>query len=279
SLTLLNEKNRDYLRVKERAALLTKIADAEEIIHLQDSLLMISDYSDEQRRELALNIKRETQKGMNEETQNSSSPSNALTGLQSSQQRTSAGAAQSSFFAYNEKSVKDGERAFERKWGDRSLEDNWRYGGSGSISSAIDDEEGAPGQSISFGITQTEIDEILQDVPNTPEEKEIVNHKINQAMLDKGFSLRSDLDRIEESNEELIRLLDRSPDFEIAAEATYLLYLNAMETGNRTLANQYKTQFDQQFGKTDFSEKIRTSTTFLGQDDVAQSALEQIEKA
>src|SRR5699024_5160836 len=103
SLTLLNEKNRDYLRVKERAALLTKIADAEEIIHLQDSLLMISDYSDEQRRELALNIKRETQKGMNEETQNSSSPSNTLTGLQSSQQRTSAGAAQSSFFAYNEK--------------------------------------------------------------------------------------------------------------------------------------------------------------------------------
>src|SRR5690625_7657471 len=66
------------------------------------------------------------------------------------------------FRSYNEKSVKDGVRDFERKWGERSLEDNWRYGGSGSVRMSDDDTGSAAGASLSFGITQTEIDEILR---------------------------------------------------------------------------------------------------------------------
>src|SRR5690625_7740123 len=87
----------------------------------------------------------------------------SLSGLRPSHQGSSSGSTQSSFFAYNEKSVKDGVRDFERKWGERSLEDNWRYGGSGSVRMSDDDTDSAAGASLSFGITQTEIDEILQD--------------------------------------------------------------------------------------------------------------------
>src|SRR5690625_7226650 len=76
------------------------------------------------------------------------------------------------FRSYNEKSVKDGVRDFERKWGERSLEDNWRYGGSGSVRMSDDDTDSAAGASLSFGITQTEIDAILQGVPTTPRSEE-----------------------------------------------------------------------------------------------------------
>src|SRR5690625_6761743 len=53
------------------------------------------------------------------------------------------------FRSYNEKSVKDGVRDFERKWGERSLEDNWRYGGSGSVRMSDDDTDSAAGASLS----------------------------------------------------------------------------------------------------------------------------------
>lgn len=278
SLSFLSDSSPEYKRANERAKMLTKIANAEEIIHLQDSLLTISDFSDEQKRELALKLKKENESMSGKENEGSPGQATSLSGLRPSHQGSSAGSTQSSFFAYNEKTVKDGLRDFERKWGERSLEDNWRYGGSGSVRMTEDDADSAAGSSLSFGITQTEIDEILQDVPTTPEEIELVNAKINHAMLDKGFSLRSDLDQIDRSNEELIRLLERKPDIEIAAEATYLLYLNALEAGDNTKANQYKTQFDQQFNRTEFYEKIRSSASFASQDDVAQSALDQIEK-
>src|SRR5690625_7455579 len=85
----------------------------------------------------------------------------SLSGLRPSHQGSSSGSTQSSFFAYNEKSVKDGVRDFERKWGERSLEDNWRYGGSGSVRISDEGAASAASASLSFGITHTEKYEIF----------------------------------------------------------------------------------------------------------------------
>lgn len=276
SVSLLPDNHRDKTRARERAQNLAKVAGAEETIHLQDSLLVIANYDDAQKKELALKIKRERQNSVDAgQAGTDSSVRPNVSGTQSALQR-GAGSAQSSFFAYDDKKIKQGERAFERKWGDRQLADNWRYSSSGGGSSS--DDHVSSGRAVSFGITQTEIDEILQDVPSTPEDIAIVNAVINQAMLDKGFGLRSDLNKLSESNNVLLQLVSRSPDQEIAAEATYLLYLNAREAGDNSKASEYKKQFDSQFGKTKFNEKIKSSSSLPGKEDVAESALSQVEK-
>lgn len=277
AIGLLSPENRHFPRAKERSEKLTIIASAEEAIQYQDSLLTIAGYTDAQKKDLALKIKKERQK---EQTKNTSTAAgntaNSTTGSRVVNRIGSAGGAQSTFFAYDEKSIKQGERNFKRKWGDRALADNWRYSSAGGAI-AIDDSD-ADSRTISLGITETEIEEILQDVPKNPEEVLAVNNTINESLLKMGFSFRSDLNKLDKSNETLIRLIDRAPDKEIHAEALYLLFINAREAGNNAMATQYKRQFDSQFSSTKFGEKIRTSTTVMGQDDVAESALEQVRK-
>lgn len=271
----LSPEDSRYKRAKERSEQLTVIVQAENAIYLQDSLLKISNYTDAQKKDLALKIKKQQQE-LNNASSSSAENSNARAGGQMVSKFGSAGSVQSSFFAYDEKTLSQGIKAFKRKWGDRKLADNWRYSSSGG---SIDtDESSNSGRTISLGITQTEIDEILQDVPDTPEEKQKANNTIDQAMLKLGFGYRSDLNNLEKSNETLLRLIDRKPDKEIHAEALYLLYVNAREVGDNTQATKYKRLFDSQFGDTKFSRKVLTSTTTLGQDGVAESALEQVRK-
>src|SRR5690606_1958233 len=124
----------------------------------------------------------------------------------------------------------------------RKLADNWRYSETGGAITA--DDSAAGGRTLSLGISQTEIDEILQEVPVTPEEKQNIKVKIDQAMLQLGFSFRSDLGDLDKSNETLVELIERKPDREIHAEALYLLFINAREAGNNTQATQYKQLFD-----------------------------------
>ncbi len=271
----LSPEDSRYKRAKERSEQLTVIVQAENAIYLQDSLLKISNYTDAQKKDLALKIKKQQQE-LNNASSSSAENSNARAGGQMVSKFGSAGSVQSSFFAYDEKTLSQGIKAFKRKWGDRKLADNWRYSSSGG---SIDtDESSNSGRTISLGITQTEIDEILQDVPDTPEEKQKANNTIDQAMLKLGFGYRSDLNNLEKSNETLLRLIDRKPDKEIHAEALYLLYVNAREVGDNTQTTKYKRLFDSQFGDTKFSRKVLTSTTTLGQDGVAESALEQVRK-
>jgi tetratricopeptide (TPR) repeat protein len=278
ALSSLSPTDGRYKQAKERSEQLKNIVVAQETIFYQDSLLSISDYTDEQRKDLALLIKKQKQSDVQSQASAmSSGKSNTYTGAQSVSKFGSAGSIQSSFFAYDEKSLSQGEKSFKRTWGDRKLADNWRYSSAGG-SIHTDDSSTSEERTLSFGITQTEIDEILQDVPNTPEEKQKVNNMIDEAMLKMAFGYRSDLNNLEKSNETLLKLIDRNPLREVHAEALYLLFVNAREAGDNAQASQYKRQFDAQFGDTNFGKKILTSTTAIGQVGVAESALEQVRK-
>lgn len=276
ALGLMSQNDRNYHRAKTRSTQLTDVVAALETIDHQDSLLMIAGYTEEQKKALALQIKKDRQAEQNEATASESGRPNTVSGGQMVSRFGSAGAAQSTFFAYNEKNLSQGKKEFSKVWGDRKLADNWRYSGAGGNITV--DDSASQGRTLSLGITQTEIDEILQEVPNTPEEKESIKQLIDQTLLKLGFAFRSDLNEIEKSNETLIELIERKPAREIHAEALYLLYINAREAGDNVLAGQYKNQFDNQFGDTGFAEKILTSTTAIGQDDIGESALKQVKK-
>ncbi len=276
TLGLISPNDNRYSRAKKRSQQLEGIVTAIETISHQDSLLRISGYTDAQKKDLATQIKKANQATLDQSTASQGGDPNTISGRQMVTKFGSAGGVQSSFFAYDEKSLTQGQKAFTKKWGNRKLADNWRYTNAGGDISV--DESAAVGRSVSFGITQTEIDEILQDVPDTPEEKEKSKQLIDQTMLRLGFAFRSDLNDLENSNETLIELIERKPNREIHAEALYLLYINARESGDNNLATQYKRQFDSQFGDTGFANKILTSTTAIGQENIAESALKQVKK-
>src|SRR5690625_7283320 len=107
--------------------MLTKIENANEIIHLQDSLLTISDFSDEQRREHALKIKKETESMSDKNNERTTGQPTSMSGIRPSHKGSSSDSTQSSFFANNHKSLKKGVNDFERNRSKGTLEDNRKY--------------------------------------------------------------------------------------------------------------------------------------------------------
>src|SRR5690606_19296897 len=99
ALSSLSPTDRRYKQAKERSEQLKNIVVAQETIFYQDSLLRISDYTDEQRKDLALLIKKQKQSDEQSQTSAmSSGKSNTYTGAQSVSKFGSAGSIQSSFF-------------------------------------------------------------------------------------------------------------------------------------------------------------------------------------
>ncbi|WP_236974402.1 tetratricopeptide repeat protein [Membranihabitans maritimus] len=273
TLTVLAEGDSRFKRVKGLASKLTTVAKAQQAIELQDSLLRISAYSDAEKKALALKIKKESLKNQNE--QNASQSKSAPQPISQSRFGNS-GQATSTFFAYDENKIKKGQKSFEKTWGNRSLEDNWRTSGQGSFSVDIEGEAGE-GRTISFGISETEIDEILKDVPETEEEKSKSKNIINGSLLEMGFSFRSDLDKLDKSNETLLKLIENQPPREMEAEALYILYMNEKEMGNSAKAEMYKKRFDKSFSDTDIAKNIlNSSRPDLGKETVAESAYQRM---
>src|SRR5690606_26423213 len=74
----------------------------------------------------------------------------------------------SSFFAYDDRALKKGQRDFSRVWGDIDLQDNWRRSGSASFGVIASESTGEVLETQIAGISETEIEEIFKNVPRTP---------------------------------------------------------------------------------------------------------------
>src|SRR5690606_38975750 len=107
ALGLLSQDDRRYKSARSRSDKLATIVTSIETIQYQDSLLMISEYSEAQKKDLALRIKkdRQAEQEATATAANSGGPSSVSTGGQmTSRFGGASGAANSNFFAYNEKS-------------------------------------------------------------------------------------------------------------------------------------------------------------------------------
>jgi len=132
TLQVLPKTDDRYDQVNEYAINLTDIAANLLVIQKQDSLLRISNMSDDERRALAFKIKKEEEEAKF---------SNLKTEISTTTKKPRPGAAKSNYWAYNEKIRKKGFKDFRKRWGDRALEDNWRRSTRSELRSFEDDPE------------------------------------------------------------------------------------------------------------------------------------------
>ncbi len=221
-----------YEVVNEYATNLTDIAAAIETIEKNDSLLRIKDMSADDRIALAKKIKKE-QSLAKESKESSKSEGFTRTS-------TAPGAPkQSTFFAYNENLLKKGKRDFERAWGTRKLEDNWRRSikASGTEETVDNSVEETAAEVI---VTTEEVNEIFKDVPESEEDLEKLHSENIESLYALGELYRERLKNNKKSIESYEELLSRYPNNKYDVEAMYSLYLLYSEEGNSALANSYK---------------------------------------
>ncbi|MBX2876670.1 MAG: tetratricopeptide repeat protein [Saprospiraceae bacterium] len=233
---------------------LTQIALHLQTIEVQDSLLAIAQLSDKEKQELALSIKKEQdeikrQQALAKANQAAKKPqigrSSAARGLKSS-----------SFFAYNEKALRRGQREFSRVWGDRSLDDDWRR--SARNSSGGFEEEIATDEALdSPSLEDADLDKLLQGVPKSKNEIETAHLKIREAMYNLGSLYRERLERNDKSVEILEELNERYPSSNYELDSWYILHIAYKDLNNPPKAKEYFDKIVNKYPTTNYAKILQ----------------------
>jgi len=264
TLQVLPKTDERYDQVNEYANNLTDIAANLLVIQKQDSLLRISNMSDDERRALAFKIKKEEEEAKF---------SNLKASENSTTKKARPGSGKSNYWAYNEKIRKKGLKDFRKRWGDRPLEDNWRRSTRNELRSFEDDPEIAE-EEINRELTDDDIKSIFRDVPSTPADVAKSEKEIAKAMLKLGGLYR---DRLQD-NEKSIKILEererRFPTAESRDEMYYFLYLAHTNLNNKTKAKYYYDKLAGEFPNSSYA-RVLTDPDFLSKSRAEDLALMQ----
>lgn len=232
---------------------LSQVAVNIELIKLQDSLLNMVAWTDEQIETLAERLVEEGK------IANAPAKTNATTrkssGLLSG---TKSSLKKSNFFAYDQLGKDRGKKRFESTWGDIALADNWRrkdksgiFGGDTEVEAEKVPEDGFEEDKIGKMISQ-----IKSQIPYSDEAKAEINSKLEIAFFELGKAYRDKIqnyDRAASTHEELLK---RFPNFERLMDVYYYLYLSYLDLNNQSKAEYYKNKILTEFPDTEFAKAI-----------------------
>lgn len=244
TLQVMPKTDERYPEVENKAFSLKDIADNLRLITLNDSLLLIADMTEEEKRNLAYEIKKAEQEKLKVNRPIADGgPGTGPIGPRK----------ESSFFAYNDKSVKRGKREFDRKWGTRVLEDDWRR--SNRQSAGVEEQLDFETELVST-LSQEEVDRILGNVPKTPGEKNALILANKKAMSTLGTLYRERLKDNKKTVEILEELNRRYPGNVYELESWYVLYLAYTDLGNQAKAKEYFDKILEKYPTTNYAKML-----------------------
>lgn len=270
TLTYMPKTDVRFAETEKRRDELVDIADYIQSVEVKDSLLRLAELPEEERMQKA-----EEMLTAQREAQRAAKLAAAQAGSSSGGRPVAvANLGQSDFWAYDSRTVKRGMRDFERKFGDRPLQDNWRRGSNNTSlfeaeGDAIAIEEDAP-----ILVTPEEAARLLKGVPTTDNAKEAMRIELQEALFNLGRLYRTKLNDNAKTVEALEELHARFPRTNYEAESWYYLYLAHSELGNSAAANEYKNKLTQKWGSTKFA-KILNDPNFVNEFKGEEARLQQ----
>lgn len=152
----------------------------------------------------------------------------------------------------NPNALSRGRNDFIRKWGDRSLEDNWRRKNKAQVSSSEEETlytseiSESTGEEVVETSSEDEARKMMADIPTSEDQKLVLLGEIETALYNLGNIYNLRLEEDGNAAESFEELLGRFPETEYEAEVLYQLYLlykdidpdKSRERGN-TLKQKY----------------------------------------
>ena len=142
---------------------------------------------------------------------------------------------------------------FNRKWGKRKLEDDWRRSDKKSLTveealaDTINEDEFDPKSRDSY----------LKELPTSVEAMKESNQKIIEAYFDAGVIYKEKLSDIPQSLSTFETLNTRFPNSENRVMVLYFLYRLHEEKGNIDFAKDYKRMLLKEFPQSDYAKLIK----------------------
>jgi len=132
------------------------------------------------------------------------------------------------WYFYNLNAKSFGQPEFRMKWGERTLEDNWRRR-SKRILSQISDEQGSEADTLEGGSSTPVLDNktrefYLVDIPLSDSAMQISNGRLEQSLYNMGVIYKEDLLDYDESMKAFKELISRYPETGYGPPVNYYLY-------------------------------------------------------
>ena len=281
ALSGIQKEYKDYERVSKLSAILDELVVHVEAVHLQDSLQALAKMPEAERfaviDKIIEQVKKEEEeaKALAEKEAYLAEQEAKGTGIDRpgtetggiTLPMTSGG---SGFYFYNPQAVSQGKAAFQRKWGRRALEDNWRRRKKemSTFNENMADETGGepegeiseqPDDSLEAGLEPVASDDpktreyYIQQLPLTPEDIEASNIIIEDGLYNMAMIYKDKLEDIPLATEAFEELERRFPKHSHLLESYYQVYLMALRSGNHSLAVAYKNKLTATFPESDYA--------------------------
>ena len=289
ALAGIQKEYKDYPRVSKLSAVLDELVVHAEAVHQQDSLQALAKMPEAERlavidKAIADLIKQEEEEKKQAEKEAYLADQEAKgTGIDRPGTETNAivlptGSNGSTFYFYNPQTVAQGKTQFQKKWGRRTLEDNWRRkkkelttfndpADTEMADAATETDSGAEGQALPTDSLESGMDPVaaddphqreyyLQQLPFTQEDIDASNVIIIDGLYNMAMIYKDKLEDLSLSVEGFEELERRFPENEHLLESYYQVYLIALRTHDEALAAAYKQKLIDKFADSDYAVAI-----------------------
>lgn len=285
-LGLLDKDHDSYAEADERSKILDELLPFASAVELQDSLQMMARLDSASRMEKIKKTIEALKKKEKEEraAQEAASGNAQRPGMQRTETGTQPGAAgrvgqqTAVWYFYNPTAVAAGKTEFERKWGKRTLADDWRRSNKTVLSDfndeelsdslkAVQDSIAAVEDSISLAnkgkkTSKAERDSIkaeeyandphrpeyyLKDIPFTDEQMAASNAALVDGLYGSAVIYKDRMDNFPLAERTLKRILVDFPDFQQADELYYNLFQLYSRIGQHDEAEAYRLKLMEEF--------------------------------
>lgn len=248
-----NEELNTALR---RGKALDKIKDPYAQLQLQDSLLKLAALSDKEQRAAVRRQLKYLEKLKQDSIANAESAANA-----GNLGNTAApGAGGSAWYFSNQVAVQQGLNEFKRRWGNRTLTDNWRRASATAFGAQQNNggaEEMAEDTTAGEGPTE---ESLLALIPKTEQQQNASRKKLKRAYLDLGTAYIKDVEEYKQGLATLDTLDKRYAGHEYPDEVLSLRYTAALRQGKLEEAEQYRSQLLKNYPNSEFAKTLAAGT-------------------
>jgi tetratricopeptide (TPR) repeat protein len=249
TLHFMSKNDKQYRSVEERDKLLDNLVKQLNIIAEEDSLQRLASLSKEDlaqaiQAQIAKKKKEDEDKkaaaeAAKQQAQYNNNNPNGISGQNQQSQNTNG----SSWYFYNTGTRAAGYTDFEKKWGKRTLEEDWRRSNKSTATSSEDEVaiDTVSNKKDTTQVVKGSIEEkMLANVPTTPEKMAKSVDRMVDAYYNAGTIYKDGLESYPKAQDMFETLNQRFAKHKLLLESYYNLYLIALKLKNNEMAEKYK---------------------------------------
>lgn len=271
---LMTMERDDYERVSRLSQVLGELAQQNEVVVLQDSLQRLARMGEVERNEAIANAIRQQQQ---EEKEAFDKIEKQLKEMQNAENTPglSTPGNRNAWYFYNPQTVAAGRTDFQRKWGMRKLEDNWRRKNKNSSGNAFDDF-GEDSQDLASDASQTkrkngfDTDNMemlsmvntdpqyyIAQLPLTPQQVAQSDSMIADALFAMGTIYQDKIEDIPMAIKTFEELERRFPRDRRIVDSYYMLFQMASKRGDTSGELHYRRRLIEKFPESSYAQVLR----------------------